>query len=65
MRRRQKGYSLAVTDPPPVPWAALKLWELIDDLEARGLLHPDATFEEFEALMQRLEAAAEEAPPQG
>ena len=48
----------------PIPAVALKLWELIDDLEGRGLLRPDATFEEFEALMEHLEATAEKGPSQ-
>jgi hypothetical protein len=46
----------------PIPPVALKLWELLDDLEGRGLLRPDATFEEFEALMERLETTSEKAP---
>lgn len=43
----------------------LRMWELLDALEARGLLAPDATFEEFEALMARaeVEATGLELPP--
>lgn len=31
------------------------MWELLDALEAKGLLAADATYEDFEALMARIE----------
>ena len=40
---------------PPTHILCQRFWDLIDTLEERGLLSKDATFEEFEALMARLE----------
>ncbi len=38
------------------------MWELLDALEARGLLAADATYEEFEQLMARIERDTAEPP---
>jgi hypothetical protein len=39
-----------------------RMWELLDALEARGLLAADATYDEFESLMARLERESAEPP---
>lgn len=52
---------LHLTRQMPEAWTTddrrgmFRMWELLDALEARGLLAADATYEEFEQLMARIE----------
>jgi hypothetical protein len=59
---------LHLTTQMPEAWTSedrrgmFRMWELLDALEARGLLAADATYDEFESLMARLERESAEPP---